>query len=139
PNDVTFIIGKSDFRKDWNFCHTPRGNGKGTTWSIVFDLPNAPRGKAILRLAIAGNSARTIQLSVNGQASGSTGSLRDTAVLRRDGIRGYWFERDITFDAGRLKSGSNTLALTIPPGGVMNGVLYDYLRLELDSTSTSTP
>jgi rhamnogalacturonan endolyase len=139
PSDVTYVIGKSDYRKDWNFCQPPRGNGKGTTWSIVFDLPNAPKGKAILRLAIAGNSARQIQLAVNGQASGSTGPLRDTAVLRRDGIRGYWFERDITFDAAKMKAGSNVLALSIPAGGVMNGVLYDYIRLELDQASTSTP
>jgi rhamnogalacturonan endolyase len=139
PSDITYVVGKSDYRKDWNFCQPPHENGKGTTWSIVFDLPNAPRGKAILRLAIAGNSARNIQLSVNGQASGSTGPLRDTGVLRRDGIRGYWFERDIIFDAARLKAGSNNLALTIPSGSVMNGVLYDYLRLELDSSSTSVP
>ena len=34
-----------------------------------------------------------------------------------------------------MKAGTNTLKLTIPAGGVMNGILYDYLRLELDESA----
>jgi rhamnogalacturonan endolyase len=135
PRDVNFVIGKSDYRKDWNYCQPPRGNGQGTTWSISFDLSEAPRGQATLRLAIAGNSARSIEVAVNDKPAGSTGLLRDTSVLRRDGIRGYWFERDVAFDATLLKEGSNVLKLTIPAAGVMNGVLYDYLRLELNESA----
>ena len=93
------------------------------------------RQSHVARLAIAGKySARNIQVTVNGVSAGTTGPMRDTGVLRRDGIRGYWFERDIGFDATKLKAGPNVLALSIPAGGVMNGVLYDYLRLELDSS-----
>jgi rhamnogalacturonan endolyase len=131
PNDVNFVIGKSDFRKDWNYCQPPRGHGQPTTWSVTFNLPEAPRGKATLRLAIAGNSARNIEVSVDDRRAGDTGPMPDTAVLRRDGIRGYWFERSIAFDASLMKQGTNVLKLTIPAAGVMNGVLYDYLRLEL--------
>lgn len=143
PNDVDFTIGKSDFHKDWNYAEMPRltqDNGKGggattaTTWTIHFDLPSAPKGKAILRLAIAGNSARNVAVSVNDQPAGETGQLPDTAVLRRDGIRGFWFERDVTFDASLMKPGANTLKLTVPQAGVMSGILYDYLRLELDES-----
>ena len=36
-----------------------------------------------------------------------------------------------------MKAGTNILKLTIPPGGVMSGVEYDYLRLELDDTATA--
>jgi len=61
--------------------------------------------------------------------------LPDTATIRRDGIRGYWYERDLPFDAALLKPGTNVLKLTIPPGNPMNGVEYDYLRLELDETA----
>jgi rhamnogalacturonan endolyase len=135
PNDVNFVIGKSDWSNDWNFCQPPRGDGKGTTWSIVFELPEATHGRATLRLAIAGTSARNIQVSVNDQPAGDTGPMPDTAVLRRDGIRGYWFEREVAFDAALMKSRTNVLKLTIPAGGVMSGVLYDYLRLELDESS----
>jgi rhamnogalacturonan endolyase len=97
-----------------------------------------PRGKATLRLALAATSARNIQVTVNDQPAGSTGPLIDTASIRRDGIRGYWYERPIAFDAGLLKSGTNVLKLTIPPGGVMSGVEYDYLRLELDETAKAS-
>ena len=33
--------------------------------------------------------------------------------------------------AAKLKAGENTLTLTVPAGPVNNGVIYDYLRLEL--------
>jgi rhamnogalacturonan endolyase len=136
PDDVNYVVGQSNWRKDWNYCQPPRSDGRGTTWSINFDLPNDPRGTATLRLAIAGNSARSIQVDVNGRPAGGTGLMPDTGVLRRDGIRGYWFERDVTFDAGLLKAGRNVLKLSIPPAGPLNGVLYDYLRLELDESAT---
>jgi rhamnogalacturonan endolyase len=38
PNDVDFVIGKSDWRRDWNYAHhrVPAGNGRwtNTTWRI---------------------------------------------------------------------------------------------------------
>ena len=127
-------MGKSDYRKDWNYAQVPRGTNEGTTWSIAFDLPKAPRGRATLRLGIAAASIRGgIQVAVNGQSAGSTTPLSDAATIRRDGIRGYWSERSVAFDANRLKSGANVLQLTIPRGGAMSGVEYDYLRLELSN------
>jgi rhamnogalacturonan endolyase len=71
-------------------------------------------------------------VNVNDQPAGTVGPLIDTASIRRDGIRGYWVEKEVAFDAGLLKAGTNVLKLTIPPGNVMSGVEYDYLRLELD-------
>jgi rhamnogalacturonan endolyase len=94
-------------------------------------LPEAPHGKATLRLAFAATSARHLDVSVNGQPAGSVGPLQDTATIRRDGIRGYWYERDVTFDAALMKQGSNVLTLTIPPGNPMSGIEYDCVRLEL--------
>ncbi len=142
PNDVNFTVGKSDPRTDWNYAQVPRlveDNGKGggkteaATWTINFDLPNAPTtGKAILRIGIASNSARMVAVAVNDKPAGDSGQMPDTAGIRRDGIRGLWFERDVTFDASLLKKGANTLKLTVPQAGVMNGIEYDYLRLELD-------
>ena len=46
---------------------------------------------------------------------------------------GQWQERDVTFDAALLNPGENTLTLTVPAGDVTTGVVYDYLRLELNS------
>ena len=140
PNDVHYIVGKSDFHKDWNYAQVPRASddtgrstGPPTTWTVSFDLPRALTGKATLRLAFAGSSAREVVVGVNGQTVGSSGPLSDTATIRRDAIRGYWRERSVPFDAALLKAGTNTLTLTIPAGGVMSGVQYDYLRLEAEA------
>ncbi|MDQ6788355.1 MAG: polysaccharide lyase family protein [Acidobacteriota bacterium] len=144
PNDVNFTIGKSDYRIDWNYAEVPRlteDNGKGggqttaTTWTINFNLLNSPRGKAILRLAIASNSARSLTVAVNDKDAGEVAQMPDTATIRRDGIRGLWFERNVNFDASILKQGANTIKLTVPAGNAFSGVQYDYLRLELDETA----
>jgi len=136
PNDVNFVIGKSDWDRDWNYCQPPRIEGtsvKPTTWTIRFDLRGTLRGKATLRLAICGSRGRGgIDVTVNGKPAGNTGPLPDTGVMHRDGIRGYWFERDLTFDAALLRPGPNTLQLTNPARSWVDGILYDYLRLELD-------
>jgi rhamnogalacturonan endolyase len=139
PNDVHFAIGKSDWRRDWNYCQPPRSEGgrvRSTTWSITFDLPQAPRGQATLRLAICGSRGRRgIEVTVNGRAAGGTGPLPDTGVMHRDGIRGYWCERSVPFDAALLKRGTNMLQLTVSARSWVDGVLYDYLRLELDESA----
>ena len=143
PNDVNYTIGKSNFHKDWNYAEVPRahnftgrGIGPATTWSIHFNLSNTPHGTATLRVAIAASSARQISVGVNATAAGTIGPLADTATIRRDGIRGYWQERDLPFSAVLMKKGLNTLTLTVPAGGVMNGIEYDYLRLELNDSAT---
>jgi rhamnogalacturonan endolyase len=136
PDDVNFVVGRSDWRRDWNYCQPPRlegGRVRSTTWSVTFDLPEAPRGRATLRLAIAGSRVRRgIEVSVNDTPVGGTGPLPDTGVMHRDGIRGYWCERAVPFDAARLRRGTNVLRLTVPANSWINGVLYDYLRLEVD-------
>src|SRR5204863_3449758 len=45
PNDVHYIVGQSDPRKDWNLMQVPRGhddtgkgNGDATTWTISFEM-----------------------------------------------------------------------------------------------------
>ncbi len=135
PEDVRFVIGKSDYRTDWNYAQPPR-DGKPTTWTIAFDLAEAPRGKATLRLAICGSRGRGgVQVSVNDQAVGSTGPLVDSGVMHRDGIRGYWEEKKVSFDAALLKPGTNVIKLTNTGRHWTEGVLYDYLRLEVEETT----
>jgi rhamnogalacturonan endolyase len=131
PDDVNFTIGQSDYHTDWNYAQLPRADRpNGTTWSVIFNLPQAIKGKATLRLALCGISAKHIDVSINDQPAGTTGPLTDNATIRRDSVRGYWSEHDIPFDASLMKSGRNVLKLTIPPGGVMSGIEYDYVRLE---------
>ncbi|HTK74316.1 MAG TPA: polysaccharide lyase family protein [Gemmataceae bacterium] len=138
PNDVNFVIGKSDCRTNWNYAQVPHADGRGSTWSVTFDLPAARQGQATLRLAIAGASTRSIDVTVNDQPAGNSGPLVPTSTINRDGIRGYWQEKAVTFDAALMKQGTNVLKLTIPRGGVMSGVMYDYIRLELDEPAVPT-
>ena len=148
PLDVNFVVGKSDYRKDWFFEQVPyntdtnnttgTGRGDGTTWAVIFNLTNAPTGKATLRLAICGISTRSLWGDVNGQSIGTVSNLTYNATISRDGIGGSWCERDLTFDAALMKAGTNTLELSIPPGSLSSGIMYDYLRLEVDEKSSAS-
>ncbi len=145
PNDVNYVIGKSDFHKDWFFEQVPHnedtnnitgtGQGRSTTWSVTFKLPDAPHGKATLRLAICGVGTRSLTATVNDQSIGNVSNLVYNATINRDGIGGYWVDHDLAFDASLMKAGENILKLTIPAGSLTSGILYDYLRLELDENA----
>jgi len=145
PNDINYVIGQSDFHKDWFFEQVPHnedpgnltggGQGRSTTWTVTFTLPAAPKGKATLRLAICGVGARNLAVSLNDLPVGRVTDLTYNATINRDGIGGYWKEHDLEFDASLMKAGGNQLKLTIPGGGLMNGLIYDYLRLELDENA----
>jgi len=146
PRDVNYVVGESDFHRDWFFEEVPyntnkynlngNGRGDGTTWAVIFNLTNAPRGKATLRLAICGVGTRSLTAAMNDQYIGSASNLVYNATINRDGIGGYWSEHDLTFDAALMKAGTNTLELTVPPGSLTSGIMYDYLRLELDETAS---
>ena len=145
PNDVNYVIGRSDFRRDWFFEQVPhnedpasttgKGQGRSTTWSIAFGLASAPHGKATLRLALCAADTRNLGVSVNGQAIGRVTDLAPNSTIVRDGIAGHWSERDLAFDASLMKVGQNVMKLTIPAGSLTSGVIYDYLRLELDEAA----
>ena len=146
-NDVNYVVGRSDFHKDWFFEQVPHnedpkntdgtGQGRDTTWSIAFNLPDAPHGQATLRLAICGVGTRTLAVTVNDQSIGSVTNLIYNATINRDGIGGYWSEHDLAFDAALMKAGKNVMKLTVPAGSLTAGIIYDYLRLELDEAAAS--
>jgi rhamnogalacturonan endolyase len=155
PNDVTFIAGRSDFRKDWWFQHVPhnenpaarsepffgiRTPGRATPYRIQFDLGGAVRGQATLRAAICGSGTRAVEVTLNGQRIGQLDRLPGDGAITRHSVQGLWVEREVTFDAALLRAGGNELILTVPAGPVNNGVIYDYLRLELaEATIALTP
>jgi rhamnogalacturonan endolyase len=173
PSDVNFVIGKSDYHKDWFFQQPPHASaatialaaanrgramfpgttrpagaprfvrgpvltGAATPWSISFDMPTAPAGgKATLRLAISGTGARSLDVSVNGQSVGKLDHLVTDGTMGAtgNGIQGIWYEREVPFDATLLHAGTNVLTLTVPAGPLSGGMIYDYLRLELDESA----
>ncbi len=140
PNDVHFIVGKSDPAKDWFFEQVPHntdlsatngtGRGRETTWSVAFQSPQPLKGTATLRVAICGAGTRSIRVGLNGAQVGEIDGLVYNAVINRDGITGTWCERDVSFNAGLIQPGTNQLQLTIPAGSLTSGIIYDYLRLE---------
>jgi rhamnogalacturonan endolyase len=108
------------------------GRGRATTWTIKFNMDKTSQGSAVLRLALAGaDGTGGLNIGVNGQ---NAGTIYPTATnaLRYNTDRGVWQERTVTFDAALLKPGENTMTLTVPAGEVTTGVVYDYLRLELN-------
>jgi rhamnogalacturonan endolyase len=156
PNDVDFVIGKSDAAQDWYFEQIPhnvdpnakiapfmgiRGNpGNATPYRIHFNLPAAPTGMATLRLAICAANTRSVEVSVNDKSAGVVDQFPSgDATVVRHGIQGIWYERDLAFDAAIMKQGDNVLTLTMPAGSVNNGIIYDYVRLELDDSKSFAP
>ncbi|MDR1012213.1 MAG: GDSL-type esterase/lipase family protein [Opitutaceae bacterium] len=153
PDDIRYTVGKSAPARDWFFQHVPHSEdpaaksspfrgavapGRAAPRTIAFDMPAAPKGRATLRLAICGTGARAIDIAVNGQPAGKIDGLPGDGTITRHGTQGIWYEREFAFDAALLRAGENTLVLTIPAGPVNNGMMYDYLRLELDETATRT-
>lgn len=147
PDDVNFVVGESDYRTDWFFQHVPhnenpdakaepyrgvRTEGRATPFTIMFTMPEAPRGRATLRFAICGTGTKRLDVYVNEQPAGSLEGLQSDGVIARHGVQGIWYEREIAFDASLLQAGENKLTLTIPAGPINDGLIYDYLRLELD-------
>ncbi len=98
PSDVNYVVGKSDFRKDWFFEQVPHNEdtgakaadynmgaktGMATPWTISFNMAQAPRGgKAHLRLALASSSSREIDVVVNGEPVGKADHMTMDGAYR---------------------------------------------------------
>jgi rhamnogalacturonan endolyase len=107
------------------------GRGRTTTWTIKFNMDNAPKGQAALRIALAGSDGTGgLEVAVNGQSAGTIHTI-STNALRYNTDTGVWRQYTQTFNASLLKSGENEMQLTVPAGELTSGVVYDYLRLEL--------
>ena len=191
PNDITYTIGKSDYRKDWFFEEVPHatdlsfvnpeardpanqrfgwvkaesleqypqtnqtgpwaiyGKGRTTVWTVKFNLPKQEHGQAYLRVALAGvNGLRDgLGVGLNGQGIGAIGDGTDpdnarlitTNSIRYNADKGLNQQRTLKFDAALLKPGENQMTFTVPGGDLQSGVVWDYLRLELDENATPNP
>jgi rhamnogalacturonan endolyase len=108
------------------------GHGRATTWTIKFDMPEDSKGQATLRVALAGaDGAGGLGVAVNGQSVGTIQTVA-TNAMRYNTDRGIWRDYTLPFNGALLKSGENEMRLTVPAGDVNTGVVWDYLRLELD-------
>jgi rhamnogalacturonan endolyase len=108
------------------------GHGRENTWTIKFNMDKAPQGHAALRVALAGaDGDGGLEVGVDGK---SVGTIRTVATnaLRYNTDTGVWRQYTQKFDATLLKAGENRIQLTVPAGELTSGVVYDYLRLELN-------
>ena len=125
------------------------GHGDQTVWTIKFTLLKAVHGTASLRVALCGvDGLRSgLPVAVNGQSAGALGDgsnpdnqrLIQTNAIRYNTDQGLWQQRTLKFDAALLKAGENTMTFTVPAGDLQSGVVWDYLRLELDENAKFTP
>jgi len=109
------------------------GRGKATTWTIKFNMDKPAQGYAAFRVALAGaDGGGGLAVTVNGQDVGTI-RVMATNAIRYNTDHGVWQEcHPLTFDAALLKPGENTMTLTVPAGDLQSGVVWDYLRLELN-------
>jgi rhamnogalacturonan endolyase len=124
--------GTQDMWREW-------GQGKPTTWTVNFKMPKASKGDAVLRVALAGaDGGGGLAIGVNGQAVGTINPVA-TNALRYNTNKGVWYQYDQKFDASLLKPGDNAVTFTVPGGDVTSGVVWDYVRLEVNDGSKSFP
>jgi rhamnogalacturonan endolyase len=108
------------------------GRGRETTWTIKFNMDAAPKGRASLRVALAGADGNGgLAIAANGKSAGTIHPVA-TNALRYNTDKSVWQEQTLAFDAALLQQGANEMQLTVPAGEVTSGVVYDYLRLELN-------
>jgi rhamnogalacturonan endolyase len=112
------------------------GHGRATTWTIKFNMAKPGRGLATLRLSLAGADGGGLEVAVNGKDAGTIHPI-GTNAMRYNTAMGVWQEQNLKFDAALLKAGENEMKLTVPAGDLTTGVVYDYLRLELDENEKS--
>jgi rhamnogalacturonan endolyase len=124
--------GSQDMWRDW-------GRGRATTWTIKFNMKKTAQGQAVLRVALAGADGNGgLAIGVNGQPVGGIRPVA-TNALRYNTDTGVWYQYTQKFDAALLKEGENSMTLTVPAGDLTTGVVWDYLRLELNDGSTAFP
>jgi rhamnogalacturonan endolyase len=109
--------------------------GRATTWTVKFNVDQAEHGQAVMRIALAGADGNGgLAIGVNGR---SVGSIRPVATnaLRYNTNKGVWGQYTQQFDGSLLKQGENTMTFTVPAGECNSGVVWDYLRLEVNENA----
>jgi rhamnogalacturonan endolyase len=101
----------------------------------------------VLRVALAGadggngtapSVAGNLTIGVNGKSVGTIHTIA-TNALRYNTNKGVWYQYAQKFDASMLKPGMNEMTFSVPAGDVTTGVVWDYLRLELNDGGQAYP
>jgi rhamnogalacturonan endolyase len=122
------------------------GTGRETVWTIKFNMDKPGQGDAFLRVALAGvNAISQLEVKLNGKGIGAIGDdqyaanarLINTNSIRYNADKGLWQQRTLKFDGNLLRVGQNSMMFTVPGGDLQSGVVWDYLRLELNEIPQS--
>ncbi len=149
PNNVNFTIGQSNPATDWNFVMPYDKSVQNTSpkWTVNFNLPVAPVAgtNASVYVALSAGFSSALILNVNDSnitvpTTGLTYSDPSDAMIRK-GIHGAFSDLRYTFPAGLLKAGDNHISFTLRTtgGSTAGDVMFDYLRLEANVPSCTTP
>lgn len=135
PKGVNYVVGESDWTKDWHLCQpldlSPDGTVLGaSTWTVRFPLERIPAHGARLRVSICGSrDGAMLRLRMNGSEIGGF-PLPENGTMHRDSHRGAWFELPFDISADKLREGENVLEFRLHGRAWHQGVLYDYIRME---------
>jgi hypothetical protein len=144
PNGVNYVIGKSDWKTDWNYCHisVDRVTMKRSIWTVEFELDEVPAGKVVLMTCVAGRG--NVDAIINGKKAGEI-NIEHIGSHWRSAPVSEMVQREIVIDKSLLKKGTNRLELTfikdlltnpaavdkVMPNWIHSPhIVYDYLRLE---------
>lgn len=161
PADVTYTIGESTERNDWNYVQWNWYSHRNA-WQIVFDLSHYPAGHATLTFGICMARGQ----GTNGLAAHQPVSLQVLVNHREiDPLQVEPTEDDmdrsarqntayrvvrLTFEASLLRRGTNIIQLRHAEGRLYRdgdslgetgpgpgGISYDAIRLEVEDTSVT--
>ena len=144
PQDVHYVIGKSDWTKDFNYMHPAcvQDEWKPITWTIDFDLQELPARQALLSIMCSGRAAHA-EVILNGK---KIGDLKVSIGVHhvRTAPYGELVLKEYTISPAQLIRGKNTIQLTFAQGLAENDaarerhfkrwtswLAYDFLRFEV--------
>ena len=85
-----------------------------------------------------GQTAAACPLASTGRMSAAF-ALSPPTPLRYNTDRGAWYQYIQKFDASLMKRSANQITFTVPAGDVTTGVVWDYVRLELNDGRKTYP
>jgi len=141
PNPIVYTVGKSDWRRDWNYVQSSylTGDGKFVAWpwKINFKLDKVPAsGNATLTFAFAGAHRSHLDTYINDDTkpfdSFAPTPNDNNNELVRQGIHAKYSTYVLSIPVSKLKTGDNTITLIQGPSGNRTAnIMYDYISLEV--------
>jgi rhamnogalacturonan endolyase len=152
PEGMNYIVGKSRWAVDWNYCLPASPDKAGTyqpcTGKITFDLPQQParEAQASIYIGCAGDDGGHVIVSVNDiNLGGAVGVTAAPEPIEAEGFapaysddssihfsdHGPFSDERINFPASMLHAGQNSITIQMDAKTLTAYLMVDYLRLEL--------